>query len=175
MRKGPVGTDALNAKIQAAVNPARPGKAEMAYRGGVLREGDRVIQLRNDVARRGLVNGDIGYVIEIDPVRHRAFIAFNGARGIEMDREALGMTALAYALTVHKMQGSESRHVIAPITTGHYLMLSRNILYTLLSRGRESCTLVGTVRAVAMAVKRESNSLRATRLKDLLVDGVAAP
>jgi len=168
MRKGPVGTDALNAKIQAAVNPARAGKAEMPYRGGMLREGDRVIQLRNDVARRGLVNGDIGYVIEIDPARHRAFIAFNGARGTEMDREALGMTALAYALTVHKMQGSESRHVIAPITTGHYVMLSRNILYTLLSRGRESCTLVGTARAVAMAVRRESNSLRATRLSGLL-------
>jgi exodeoxyribonuclease V alpha subunit len=117
---------------------------------------------------RGLVNGDIGVVLEIDPEKSHAFIAFNGGRAIEMDREALRDVALAYAITVHKSQGSEFKHVIASVSMSAYVMLSRNILYTLVSRARESCHIVGSSRAIRRAITKEANSLRETRLVPLL-------
>jgi exodeoxyribonuclease V alpha subunit len=168
MRKGPVGIDALNTRVQERVNPERPGVAQMTFRNGWLREGDRVMQLKNDMRTRGLVNGDIGVVLEIDPEKSHAFIAFNGGRAIEMDREALRDVALAYAITVHKSQGSEFKHVIASVSMSAYVMLSRNILYTLVSRARESCHIVGSSRAIRRAITKEANSLRETRLVPLL-------
>jgi exodeoxyribonuclease V alpha subunit len=164
MKKGPVGIDALNTRIQELVNPARDRVRDMPFRGGALREGDRVIQLRNDVRNRGLVNGDIGIVIDVDPTGGRAFIEFAGGRAIEMDREALQQVALAYAITIHKSQGSEFKHVISPMTMGHYVMLSRNLIYTAISRARESCELVGESRALRQSIAKEANSLRETRL-----------
>ena len=143
-RKGSVGVDALNIRIQEVVNSAAPDRCEMPYRSRVIHEGDRIMQIRNNMRTRSFLNGDFGYLVDMDALKGCAFVAFTGGRGVEMDREALRYTTRTYAVTVHKAQGSDFKHVIAPITTGRYVMLARNIFYTLVSSARERCDLVGT-------------------------------
>jgi exodeoxyribonuclease V alpha subunit len=174
MHRGAAGSRALNEALQLALNPA--GAA--IVRGGLsLRKGDKVMQLRNDYDR-GVYNGDVGIVTHIDPEEGRLRVGYEQAapdlvsRGGELlgDREVpydaanLDELTLAYAQSVHKAQGSEYPAVVIPLLTSHFVMLSRNLLYTAVTRGKRLVVLVADPRAVALALARDRRDERRSGL-----------
>ena len=160
MRKGPLGTARLNEAIQAAVNPHHAGAGAGAFR---LR--DKVMQLRNDYTRE-VFNGDLGEVVRVDAA---GVTVDMGGRLVGYDRDALPALALAYASTVHKVQGSEFPAVIVVLHRGHYVLLNRALIYTAVTRARRLVVIVGEDRALGRAVSnatmRRTNSRLAERLR----------
>jgi exodeoxyribonuclease V alpha subunit len=152
MHRGVVGARTLNDKLQARLNPLQYTKPE--YRSGnrLFRVGDRVLQLRNNYDK-DVFNGDIGQVEQIDLEEGEIRITFEG-RQISYEFSDLDELALAYALTVHKSQGSEYPVVVIPLLTQHYMLLQRNLLYTGITRAKKMVIIVGTRKAIAMAVKK---------------------
>ena len=173
MNRGNVGADALNAAIQAAVNPARDDLAELRLGQRILRVGDRVIQRRNDYDL-GVFNGDIGRIVGVDPLGPTLDVAFASAgvtnREVRYDKEALSDLGLAYAITIHKSQGSEFAAVIIPLCTQHYSMLFRDLMYTGLTRARKLAIFVGSRAALALAVANVDARMRQTALTAVLED-----
>uniref|UniRef100_UPI002ACDBD7D SF1B family DNA helicase RecD2 n=1 Tax=Chloroflexus sp. TaxID=1904827 RepID=UPI002ACDBD7D len=161
--KGNAGVAALNAALQAALNPPRPGVAE--YRSGatVFRVGDRVIQQRNDYDR-DVYNGDTGEIIAIDAAAPTVAVRFEDGRAIRYSGLDLDDLALAYALSVHKSQGSEYPVVVLPLLHQHQPLLQRNLLYTAVTRARQLVVIVGDRRAVAAAVAAAEVERRYTGL-----------
>lgn len=161
--KGSAGVTALNAALQAALNPPRPGVAE--YRSGatVFRVGDRVIQQRNDYDRE-VYNGDTGEIIAIDAEDQTVVVRFEDGRAIRYSGLDLDDLALAYALSVHKSQGSEYPVVVLPLLLQHQPLLQRNLLYTAVTRARQLVVIVGDRRAVAAAVAAAEVEQRYTGL-----------
>ncbi|MGH7370442.1 MAG: SF1B family DNA helicase RecD2 [Candidatus Methylomirabilales bacterium] len=157
MNRGPLGTTALNQELQTALNP--DGEA---ITGSQLRVGDRVMQVRNNYDKE-VYNGDIGWIVRMDPEEQQICIRFDQAEVVYdwSDREEL---QLAYAISVHKSQGSEYPAVVFLLHTSHYIMLQRNLLYTALSRGRHLVVMVGTRQAVAIAVRSARTRERYSRL-----------
>jgi len=166
--RGSLGTLNLNQAIQQAVNPERPGKKQIQMGERVYREGDRVIQTRNNYDL-GVFNGDIGRIRQIDLENYSCLIQF-GKQMITYEREDLTEIALAYGITIHKSQGSEFDAVIIPIATQHFKMLFRNLIYTGLTRARHLCVFVGSRKALSMAVKQIDNRKRQTALSYLVVN-----
>jgi exodeoxyribonuclease V alpha subunit len=168
MHKGPAGTINLNQKLQAALNPA---PAVSAAGKGSFKTGDKVIHLRNNYHKE-VFNGDIGTIIAVDPLRQVLSVEYD-SRVVDYDFSETDELALAYAITVHKSQGSEYPAVIVPLITQHYAMLERNLLYTALTRARRLVVLIGTPRAVQVAMSRNDPrrrlSLLAVRLNPDLV------
>ncbi|MBD2103208.1 ATP-dependent RecD-like DNA helicase [Leptolyngbya sp. FACHB-261] len=169
MIRGQVGTRNLNQVLQAQLNPAGPGRAEVQRGGLTLRVGDRVIQQVNDYDRE-VFNGDLGIIAAIDLEEQEVTVRF-GKRLVTYDSADLNTLTLAWAITIHKAQGSECPVVILPIHTQHYTMLSRNLLYTGLTRARRLAVLVGTRKAIGMAVRQVKDSERYTALNKRLVRG----
>ncbi len=168
MIRGSLGTASLNTTIQAAVNPAAEGRAELAVGEKAFRVGDRVIHRRNNYDLE-VFNGDIGYITAIDNSALQLTVSFlPERRNVEYQREQITELEHAYAVTVHKAQGSEFDVIILPIVTQHYRMLFRNLLYTGLTRARKLAVFVGTRRAFAMAVHNKDTSRRQTALASLL-------
>jgi exodeoxyribonuclease V alpha subunit len=163
MNRGPLGTHTLNHELQALLNPA--GR-ELRAGDRVIREGDRVIQLRNNYDK-GVFNGSIGRVMTVDPTRGRVTVAFEETHA-EYDQAELDEVGLAYAISVHKSQGSQYPAVIMPIHPQHYLMLRRNLLYTAITRAERVCVLVGTKAALQQAVRNQDERQRLSRLADRL-------
>jgi exodeoxyribonuclease V alpha subunit len=164
MRRGSLGAASLNSELQALLNPH--GKA--ITRGSrLLRVGDKVMQLRNNYDL-DVYNGDVGRVADIDEEEQLLAVEAEGRR-VEHDFADLDELALSYACTVHKSQGSEYPCVVMPLHTQHFPMLQRNLLYTAITRGKKLVVLVGSRRALAIAVKnadtRERNTLLAERLR----------
>jgi len=157
MNRGPLGVLALNQNLQAALNPHGE-----AIAGSQLRVGDRVMQVRNNYERE-VYNGDIGWIVRMDPEEQEVRVRFDQGEVLYdwSDREEL---QLAYAISVHKSQGSEYPAVVFPFHTSHYVMLQRNLLYTALSRGRRLVVMVGTRQAVAIAVRTARLRERYSRL-----------
>lgn len=159
MHKGESGAIALNESLQEALN----GRSSGFHRGGkTFRIGDRVMQVKNDY-EKDVFNGDIGRIVGIDEEEQVLAIAFEG-RVIPYAFMDLDQVIPAYAITVHKSQGSEYPAVVIPLTTQHYLMLQRNLLYTALTRARRLAVIVGTKKALAIAVKNDKVQLRCSRL-----------
>lgn len=164
MNRGPIGVAALNQYLQAALNP----RGEEII-GGTrqLRVGDRVMQVRNDYDKE-VYNGDLGRIDRIDREEQLIWIRFDQGE-VVYEWSELDEINLAYAISVHKSQGSEYPAVVFPLHTSHYVMLQRNLLYTALSRGRRLVVMVGTRQAVAMAVRnvrvRERYSLLPVSLR----------
>lgn len=159
MHRGVAGTGNLNKVLQKVLNPVAPGVA----RGDqYLSPGDKVMQLRNNYDK-GVFNGDMGRIVWIDPDAQTLAIRFD-ARELTYDFADLDQIALSYAVSVHKSQGSEYPAVVMPVLTQHYLLLQRNLIYTAVTRGRRLVVLVGTRKALAMAVKNNKPRLRHTRL-----------
>jgi exodeoxyribonuclease V alpha subunit len=159
MHKGESGAIALNESLQEALN----GRSAGFHRGGkTFRIGDRVMQVKNDY-EKDVFNGDIGRIVGIDEEEQVLAIAFDG-RVIPYVFMDLDQVIPAYAITVHKSQGSEYPAVVIPLTTQHYLMLQRNLLYTALTRARRLAVIVGTKKALAIAVKNDKVQLRCSRL-----------
>jgi exodeoxyribonuclease V alpha subunit len=159
MHRGVVGATNLNEKLQEVLNPGGAGLT----RGGVsLRIGDKVMQIRNNYDKE-IYNGDIGRIIKIDHELQQALIAFEG-RGIHYDYSDLDQIVLAYAVTIHKSQGSEYPAVIVPLLTQHYALLQRNLIYTAVTRGRKLVVVVGSKKALALAVRNDRTRKRHTFL-----------
>jgi len=169
MHKGEVGTQALNRAVQEAVNP---GGREVVRGQTRFREGDRVIQLRNNY-EKDVFNGDLGFIEEADPEGGELLVDFDG-RMVQYEAAELDELALAYAISVHKSQGSEYPAVVIPLLTQHYVLLQRNLLYTALTRARKLVVLVGSRRAVGLALRNNRSERRFTHLRYRLQEMVNA-
>ncbi|MBA3029350.1 MAG: AAA family ATPase [Desulfobacteraceae bacterium] len=168
MTRGSLGTVSLNRMIQESANPSRKGKAQLSVGERVFRVGDRVIHRRNNYDLN-VFNGDIGTIREIDAEELTLSVSFfPDGRIIAYTQEAIPELDLAYAITIHKSQGSEFEAVILPVLTQHFKMLFRNLIYTGLTRAKKLVVLVGTRKALAMAVRNQDTSQRQTLLKELL-------
>ncbi|HSB79164.1 MAG TPA: ATP-dependent RecD-like DNA helicase [Candidatus Methylomirabilis sp.] len=167
MHRGPIGAGQLNAALQAALNPPRPTSAELLRGGRIFRVGDRVLQLRNNYDK-AVFNGDLGRLTSINAPDQSVVVQVDD-RELIYDFSELDELTLAYAATVHKSQGCEYPAVILPLHTTHYPMLQRNLLYTAITRARRLLVLVGTKKALAIAVRNDVTLRRATRLADRLV------
>ncbi len=168
MTRGSLGTINLNAMIQACANPPQSGKRQLQVGERIFRVGDRVIHRRNNYDL-GVFNGDIGVIREIDNSELTCVVSFApDQRLVHYKRDDIPELDLAYAITIHKSQGSEFEVVIIPVLTQHFKMLFRNLIYTGLTRARKLAVLVGTRKALAMAVKNQDTSDRQTYLKELL-------
>lgn len=167
--RGSLGTISLNHHIQALKNPPLPSKNEFKLGEKIFRIGDRVIQTKNNYDL-GVFNGDIGKISTIDNMEGVIEVRFDGAeiRCIRYSREDISELALAYAITIHKSQGSEFEVVIIPVLGQHYNMLYRNLIYTGLTRAKKLAILVGSRKALALAVGKQDQSLRQTALAHLL-------
>ena len=174
-RKGGVGTVALNQMLQTALNPASPEKKERQYGEFIFREGDRVMQIRNNydimwkrtdgsTVGTGIFNGDVGTITALDPGTETLTIVFDD-RQAEYDFTQLNELEPAYAMTVHKSQGSEYRAVILTAWNGSPYLLSRSILYTAITRARELLIIVGREETVGVMVENARKNRRYTGLK----------
>ncbi len=168
MHRGVVGVSELNRLLQDALNPAEPNKREWRHGSRVLRVGDKVLQMRNNYVKQ-VFNGDLGRVVDIDLEEHQVAVDFEG-RKIDYEFSELDELVHAFAMSVHKAQGSEYRAVVIPLFTQHYMLLQRNLLYTAVTRAREMVVLVGMHKAIAIAVKNDRVAQRNTRLTQRLQD-----
>ncbi len=166
MHRGAVGVAALNERLQARLNPAAPGKPEYVHGSRSFRVGDRVMQIQNDYDKQ-VFNGDMGTLVRLDLEDQLAVVEFDGvAVGYEFVQ--LDELVHAYAVSIHKSQGSEFPAVVIPLLTQHYLMLQRNLLYTAVTRARGLVVLVGSKQAIALAVRNNKVVQRNTRLAQRL-------
>jgi exodeoxyribonuclease V alpha subunit len=168
MTRGSLGTVSLNKMIQESANPAQNGKGQLSVGERIFRVGDRVIHRRNNYDLN-VFNGDIGTIRKIDTEELTLSVSFfPDGRIVEYTRDAIPELDLAYAITIHKSQGSEFEAVIIPVLTQHFKMLFRNLIYTGLTRAKKLVVLVGTRKALAMSVKNQDPNQRQTFLKELL-------
>lgn len=168
MHRGAAGVGALNEALQARLNPPAPDKAETKHGGRILREGDRVMQIRNNYDKM-VFNGDMGHLVKVDREEQIALVDFDGVP-VDYEFYQLDQLVHSYAVSVHKSQGSEYPVVVIPMLTQHYMMLQRNLLYTAITRAKERVVVVGSMRAVAMAVKNDQIAARNTSLAERLRD-----
>jgi exodeoxyribonuclease V alpha subunit len=166
MTRGLVGTRNFNTVLQQLINPPSPDKAEITRGGSILRVGDRIIQLKNDYQRE-VFNGDLGVVKAIDTTEQEVIIQFDD-REVTYDYADLNEINLAWSISIHKSQGSEYPVVILPLYMQHYLMLSRNLLYTGLTRAKKLAILIGSNKAIGLAVRQLKEQQRYTRLQERL-------
>ncbi|NJP68512.1 ATP-dependent RecD-like DNA helicase [Streptomyces spiramenti] len=178
MHRGPAGAGALNGLLQEAISPARPGLPEKRVGGRVFRVGDKVTQIRNnyDKGANGVFNGTGGRVTALDLDEQRLTVLTEEDEEIGYDFTELDELSHAYAVTIHRSQGSEYPCVVVPVTTGAWMMLQRNLLYTAVTRAKKLVVLVGSRRALGQAVRTVSAGRRFTAL-DARLDGrlVARP
>jgi exodeoxyribonuclease V alpha subunit len=166
MYKGDAGATNLNRMLQEAVNPAGRKLGDLRFKTG-----DKVMQLRNNYEKM-VFNGDIGRVVAYDEDEDRITVRFDFE--VEYDRSELDEITLAYAITVHKSQGSEFPCVVMPVLTQHYIMLHRNLLYTAVTRAKRLVVLVGTKKAIALAVRNIRTDKRFTSLAERLTDSIGS-
>lgn len=160
---------ALNESLQMIANPPMSSKQEIKMGERILRVGDRVIQTRNNYDL-GVFNGDIGRVIMIDNEELSCEVLFSGLeeRRVVFEKDQLSELSLAYAITIHKSQGSEFQVVIIPVLGQHFNMLFRNLIYTGLTRAKKLAIFVGSRRALSIAIRQIDNRKRQTALRDLI-------
>lgn len=163
MHKGIIGVSNLNVELQKRLNPDQPG---ITHGSRTFRLGDKVMQIVNNYDKE-IFNGDIGWVSKINQEDREVTIDFDG-RLIPYDYSDLDEVVLAYAISVHKSQGSEYPVVILPVVTQHYLLLQRNLIYTGITRAKKLVVLIGTKKALAIAIKNKKPQLRYTHLSERL-------
>lgn len=164
MHRGFVGTSSLNGELQKHLNPSMD---ELARGGRVFKAGDKVMQIRNNYDKE-VFNGDIGRIIKIDREEQEVIVNYDG-RTVPYEYSELDDIVVAYAVSVHKSQGSEYPVVVMPVHTQHYMLLQRNLLYTGVTRGKKLVILVGSKKAIAIAVKNNKTQQRYTLLKERLI------
>ncbi|MFC7326787.1 ATP-dependent RecD-like DNA helicase [Marinactinospora rubrisoli] len=170
MHRGPAGAGNLNTLLQAALTPAREGVPERRFGGRVFRVGDKVTQIRNnyDKGANGVFNGTLGVITRLDAEQQLVTVRTDEDEDIEYEFPELDELAHAYAVTVHRSQGSEYPAVVIPVTTSAWMMLQRNLLYTAITRARKLVVLVGSRRAIAQAVRNATSGRRHTGLRHRL-------
>ncbi len=164
MHKGVAGVSNLNAQLQAALNPHQKGLRAIS---GEYRPGDKLIQLRNNYDKN-LFNGDIGTIVSVDLTKGTLIADFDGDQHL-FERGEFSEVALAYAISIHKSQGSEYPVVIVPLLKGHFMMLQRNLVYTAITRGKKKVFIVGDPAAYGMAVRNAESKLRCTHLREKIL------
>ncbi len=185
MRKGELGVEYLNKILQAGINPPSEGKREKQHGDRVFREGDKVMQVKNDYQLEwktvnkygicmdggmGVFNGDIGTIKEINLFAECLTVVYDDNREVEYSFGILDEIDHAYAVTVHKSQGSEYPAVVIPLLGGPRPLLNRNLLYTAVTRAAKCVTIVGDERVVYTMIENEDDSKRFTGLKDCIVE-----
>ncbi|WP_428962335.1 SF1B family DNA helicase RecD2 [Micromonospora fluostatini] len=166
MHRGPAGAGALNTLLQQRLTPAREGQPERRLGGRVFRVGDKVTQVRNnyDKGQAGVFNGTVGVVVALSTEEQTLTVRTDEDETIEYDFDELDELAHAYAVTIHRSQGSEYPAVVVPLTTSAWMMLQRNLLYTAVTRAKKLVVLVGSRRALAAAVRTVGAGRRHTAL-----------
>jgi exodeoxyribonuclease V alpha subunit len=169
MYKGAAGVDRLNAELQQKLNPhqdsIKVGNREIRLR-------DKVMQVRNNYEKE-VFNGDIGTVVHIDKQKYRIIVNFFG-RAVVYEKDEMNDIVLAFAVSVHKSQGSEYQAVVMPLLTQHYIMLQRNLFYTALTRAKKLSVIVGSYKALHIAIKNDKPIQRNCLVKDKLLQGKVA-
>ena len=165
MKRGVIGTENLNQVLQQTLNPKDQG----IFRGGHrFHVGDKVMQIRNDY-KKEVYNGDIGYIKEIDTIEQEVLVSFE-EKDVNYEYADLDELVLAYAISVHKFQGSECPCIVMPVHTSHFMLLQRNLLYTGITRGKKLVVFVGTPKALVIAVKNNEIQKRYTSLQQALME-----
>ncbi len=165
MYRGIVGVDNLNVELQRRLNKYEEG---LKLGNREIRIHDKVMQIRNNY-EKDVFNGDIGVVVDIDTRNYRLFVDYDG-RIVKYEREEMNEITLAYAISVHKSQGSEYQAVVMPLMTQHFIMLQRNLFYTALTRAKKLCVIVGTYKALHIAIKNDKPVKRNCLLKEKLIE-----
>jgi len=164
MYKGLVGVENLNLELQKRLNPQGEGlKAGLRE----YRVRDKVMQLRNDY-EKDVFNGDIGTVLHVDKAKFRVFVDFDG-RTVSYEKDQINDITLAYAVSVHKAQGSEYQAVIMPLMTQHFIMLQRNLFYTALTRAKKLSVIIGSYKALHIAIKNDNPVRRNSLVREKLI------
>ncbi|MGW6412854.1 SF1B family DNA helicase RecD2 [Streptomyces vinaceus] len=173
MHRGPAGAGNLNTLLQAAVTPAREGLAERRFGGRTFRVGDKVTQIRNNYEKgqNGVFNGTVGLVTALSSEEQKLTVLTDEDEEIGYDFDELDELAHAYAVTIHRSQGSEYPAVVIPVTTSAWTMLQRNLLYTAVTRAKKLVVLVGSRKALGQAVRTISAGRRHTALDHRLTAG----
>ena len=182
MKKDLTGVRKLNSVLQNLLNPMLPNKNEIVIGDRIFREKDKVMQLKNNynleyttkdnAAGSGIFNGDIGYITSIDSLEGRVNVIFDNEKVVELDRKALDDIDLAYAMTIHKSQGSEFKVVVLPIWWGPPMLMTRNLIYTAITRAKNVVVMVGNRSALKRMVDNDLISERYSKLSERLVNGV---
>ncbi|AZM89239.1 MULTISPECIES: SF1B family DNA helicase RecD2 [Streptomyces] len=175
MHRGPAGAGNLNGLLQQAITPARPGLPEKRFGGRVFRVGDKVTQIRNNYEKgaNGVFNGTVGVVTALDPDEQRLTVRTEEDEEVGYEFAELDELAHAYAVTIHRSQGSEYPAVVIPVTTGAWMMLQRNLLYTAVTRAKKLVVLVGSRKALGQAVRTVSAGRRYTAVAARLAGRVS--
>lgn len=185
MRKGLLGVERLNGILQAYMNPADKSKREKEYRGTIFREGDKVMQIKNNYQIEweirtkfglcvdkgmGIFNGDTGIIEEINDFAETMTISFDEGRKVEYPFKLLEELELAYAVTIHKSQGSEYPAVVIPLLSGPRMLMNRNLLYTAVTRAKKCVTIVGDEQTFCEMIQNNSQQRRYSGLRDRIVE-----
>jgi exodeoxyribonuclease V alpha subunit len=173
MNRGSLGVRELNTALQKVLNPVRPGQPTVERFGWRFQTRDKVIQTENDYDKE-VFNGDIGTIELIDPVEHQVTVRFDD-RTVRYDFGELDEISLAYAITIHKSQGSEFPAVVIPLATQHYMLLQRNLMYTGITRGKRRLVLIGQKKALGIAVRNDRPQRRYSGLLASLKNGKSLP
>ncbi|WP_405980618.1 ATP-dependent RecD-like DNA helicase [Streptomyces sp. NBC_00158] len=175
MHRGPAGAGNLNGLLQQAITPARPNLPEKRFGGRVFRVGDKVTQIRNNYEKgaNGVFNGTVGVVTALDVDEQRLTVRTEEDEEVEYEFAELDELAHAYAVTIHRSQGSEYPAVVIPVTTGAWMMLQRNLLYTAVTRAKKLVVLVGSRKALGQAVRTVSAGRRYTAVAARLAGRVS--
>jgi exodeoxyribonuclease V alpha subunit len=173
MHRGPAGAGVLNDRLQGALTPAREGAPERRFGGRVYRVGDKVMQLRNnyDKGTAGVFNGSVGQVTAISLEDQELRVLLDEDEEVAYGFDELDELTHAYAVSIHRSQGSEYPCVVVPVTMSAWLMLQRNLLYTAVTRAKQLVVLVGSRRALAKAVRTQGAGRRYTALTQRLRPG----
>lgn len=172
MNRGSLGVRELNVRLQAELNPPRPEEPSVERFGWQFRVRDKVLQTENDYDK-DVFNGDIGQVVNIEPEERELTVRFD-QREVRYDYGELDELTLAYAVTIHKSQGSEFPAVVIPVATQHYLLLQRNLIYTAVTRGKRLVVLTGQGKALALAVRNQRTEGRFSGLRARLRPAMGA-
>lgn len=174
MHRGPAGAGHLNGLLQQAITPGRPDLPEKRFGGRVFRVGDKVTQIRNnyDKGENGVFNGTVGVVTALDLDEQKLSVLTDEDEEISYDFDELDELSHAYAMTIHRSQGSEYPAVVIPVTKSAWMMLQRNLLYTAVTRAKKLVVLVGSRQAIGQAVRTVSAGRRCTALDYRLRGGV---
>jgi len=185
MRKGELGVLSLNAALQQSLNPPSPGKREKEYRDQVFREGDKVMQIKNNYqlewevrSKRGFLadsgsgvfNGDSGVIVSVNTFSETMEVLFDDERTVQYPFQNLDELELAYAVTVHKSQGSEYPAVVIPLLSGPSMLFSRNILYTAVTRARKCVMLIGTDEIISSMIGNIGEQKRYSGLRSRIIE-----
>lgn len=184
MKKGTLGVYNINRALQAALNPPAPGKREQAFGDTVFREGDKIMQMQNDykvewtrrgqsgevVEGTGAFNGDLGTVYHIDPAARRLSVLFDDDRLANYDFSQVDTLSLAYCISIHKSQGSEFPIVLLPLAGGTPLLLTRNLLYTAITRAKSQVCCIGRRETIRAMVDNNRSTRRYTSLAQRLAE-----